>query len=280
MLDLVIFTGHPTSYAPVRFSEEAFSQGVVLQIVDYDDVDLKSLPDTKYVILREPDASKNIYGLRDEILRHYLSTNSFVLNANSYLEWSVFDKITQHIEFQKADIPHLTLLKLEQAKYPFIAKAKLGSHGSHVYKITSKDDLNNVLKNYKKEDLLFQEFQNSGFDLRVIVLDGKVLGIMKRTPKSGNFLSNYSQGGSVNKYNEDNDSVKTIKQIALKTASHFQLDYCGVDLMKGNDGEWKVLEVNRACQFQGFEKAIKVNVAKSVLEYLTYSPPHQYENRT
>jgi len=266
MLDLVIFTGHPTSYAPVRFSEEAFLQGLALQIVDYDDVDLENLPDTKYVILREPDASKNLYGLRDKILRYYLSTNSFVLNANSYLEWSVFDKITQHIEFQKIDIPHLTLLKLELAKYPFIAKAKLGSHGSHVYKITCKKDLDNVLENYKKEDLLFQEFQNSGFDLRVIVLGGKVLGIMKRTPKAGNFLSNYSQGGSIDKY-EGRDKAD-IEKISMQAAACFKLDYCGVDLMKGNDGEWKVLEVNRACQFQGFEKAIKVNVAKEVLKFL------------
>ena len=52
------------------------------------------------------------------------------------------------------------------------------------------------------------------------------------------------------------------------------LDYVGVDLMMGNppegeagDGEWKVLEVNRACQFKGFEQATGVNVAKELINY-------------
>ena len=90
---------------------------------------------------------------------------------------------------------------------------------------------------------------------------------MKRTPKPGNFLSNYSQGGSVEKYT--GNDIKIIKNKALKTAKYFKLDYVGIDLMLGNDNIWKVLEVNRACQFQGFEKATKVNVAKEVLDYLS-----------
>ena len=76
-------------------------------------------------------------------------------------------------------------MKLSDAKYHFIAKNKLGSHGESVYKITSKEDLDRVLQKHKIEDLLIQEFQTSGFDLRVIVLGGRVLGIMKRTPKVG-----------------------------------------------------------------------------------------------
>jgi glutathione synthase/RimK-type ligase-like ATP-grasp enzyme len=58
------------------------------------------------------------------------------------------------------------------------------------------------------------------------------------------------------------------EDVAIKTAVHFDLDYVGVDLMKGNDGEWKVLEVNRACQFKGFEKAVGINVAKEVINFL------------
>ena len=54
--------------------------------------------------------------------------------------------------------------------------------------------------------------------------------------------------------NSDID-IKNIENIATKTATHFKLDYVGVDLMMGNDNEWKVLEVNRACQFKGFEKS-------------------------
>ena len=105
----------------------------------------------------------------------------------------------------------------------------------------------------------------SGFDLRVIVFKGSVLGIMKRTPRDGQFLSNSSQGGKVTKLKIKKEERIIIGNIAIKTARHFKLDYVGVDIMKDNQGNWIVLEVNRACQFQGFEKAIGINVARKLL---------------
>lgn len=267
MLDLVVFTQHPFAYAPKRLKTEAELYDLSIKIISYKNVDLNNLPKASSVILREPDAKKNIYDLRDNILKYYDTKNSKILNRDSYLTWSILDKITQTIEFEKGDVPHIKQLKIEDAKYPFILKNKLGSHGDSVYKITSKKDLDVILQKHKIDDLLIQEFQTSGFDLRVIVLGSRVLGIMKRTPREGEFLSNFSQGGFVEMYKGDDTDL--IQDIALKTAKHFKLDYVGVDLMKGNDNNWKVLEVNRACQFKGFEQATNVNVASELINFLT-----------
>lgn len=269
----MFFTQHPSAYAPKRIKDEARLQGFTLQVLSYTGLKsqgltlLSNLPDAKAVILREPDYKNNIYKLRDQILNYYVSKNVKVLNQESYSKWSILDKITQHQEFAKANIPHVPLLRLSETRYPFIAKNKLGSHGDSVYKITCKEDLDNVLIKHRKADLLFQEFQNSGFDLRVIVLGDRVLGIMKRTPKKGEFLSNYSQGGEIEQLRINSEELIIIEQIAIKTAEHFTLDYVGVDLMMGNDGKWKVLEVNRACQFKGFEMATGVNVPKELMKY-------------
>ena len=54
----------------------------------------------------------------------------------------------------------------------------------------------------------------------------------------------------------------------LGEAKIFKLDYCGIDLMKNEDGDWIVLEVNRACQFEGFEKSTGINVASKVVDCL------------
>lgn len=266
MFDLVIFTQYPPSYGPRRFREEAAKLGLTCKIKSYKYTDLENLPQAKYVILREPTASRNMYDLRDKILKFYLKEKIPVLNSESYSKWSILDKLTQHIEFEKYNIPHIEKVSVSEATFPFVAKAKLGSHGSHVFKITNKEDLERVLARYQQNDLLFQEFQTSGFDVRAIVIDSKVAGIMKRTPRSGQFLSNYSQGGIVEKYAGSDEGI--IKEIAVRTASHFKLDFAGVDVMKGNDGEWKVLEVNRACQFRGFEKATGINVASKIIKYL------------
>ncbi len=274
MLDLLVFTQHPPAYAPVRFLQEAKNMDLRIKIYDYAKVkNINELPESKAIILREPDYKKDLYELRDRILNHYLVHKSKILNLKSYMKWSVLNKITQHQEFAKANIPHIKIQKIKNSKnpnieYPFIAKNKLGSHGDSVYKITCKEDFDKVLEKHNLEDLLIQEFQTSGFDLRVIVLNNKVLGIMKRTPREGEFLSNFSQGGKIEEYRITNDELR-IKQIAIKTAKHFMLDYVGVDLMLGNDREWKVLEVNRACQFKGFEKATGKNVAREIINFVS-----------
>jgi glutathione synthase/RimK-type ligase-like ATP-grasp enzyme len=38
--------------------------------------------------------------------------------------------------------------------------------------------------------------------------------------------------------------------------------------MKNEEGRWVVLEINRACQFEGFEKSTAINVAGRIVEYL------------
>ena len=274
MLDLVVFTQYPLSHAPTRINKEARNAHLKIQVFDYSKIKIvNKLPHSKSVILREPDAKNNIYDLRDEILQYYIKQNSKVLNSNSYLKWSVLDKKIQEIEFGKGNIPHIKSENLKKLKYPFIVKASLGSHGDHVYKITNEKELKNILEKYGKDNLIFQEFQNVGFDLRVIVINFKAVGIMKRTPRRGEFLSNYSQGGKIEKY--DGRDKSDIEKISILTAKHFKLDYVGVDLMKGNDGRWKVLEVNRACQFQGFEKATKINVAQRLLNWCILQGIHE-----
>lgn len=267
--DLLVFTHHPNAYAPIRLVTEAQKLGLSSQIINYDEVNLEKLPEANFVILREPDTEKCIYHIRDRVLGYYKSRGARILNQDSYTKWSVLDKLTQHQEFERGWIPHLKLLKISEAIFPFVAKSKLGSHGNQVFKVNSRADLDTVLANYNPKDLLIQEFQTAGFDLRVIVLCGKFLGIMKRTPKEGGFLSNYSQGGEIAKYlGKNSEEMKRIENLAMETANLFKLDFAGVDLMMGNDGAWKVLEVNRACQFEGFEKAVGANVPDAILRSL------------
>lgn len=274
MLDLVVFTQYPSSYAPLRIKKEASNVHLKIKIFGYSKIkNVNKLPHSKSVIFREPDAKNNIYNFRDKILRYYIKQNSRILNSRSYSRWSVLDKKLQEIEFEKGKIPHIKSENLKNLKYPFIAKASLGSHGDHVYKITNEKELKNVLKKYGRDNLIFQEFLKAGFDLRVIVINFKVIGVMKRIPRKGEFLSNYSQGGKIEKY--DGKDKSGIEKISILTAKHFKLDYVGVDLMKGNSGEWKVLEVNRACQFRGFEKATKINVTQRLLNWCILQGIHE-----
>ena len=109
---------------------------------------------------------------------------------------------------------------------------------------------------------MWQKYLETKWDLRAIVLGGKAVGAMKRSAVGDEFRSNFSLGGSVEKWNLFDEE----RILAEKVAKVCGLDYCGVDLMKDKKGDLYVLEVNRACQFKGFEKATGINMAKLVVE--------------
>ena len=292
--DLIVFTSGPLAYAPRRVAEEAQKLGLSFTTVKYKDISFQARDNQLHIFYQGAPMPKArgifVRGLGEDTAynptKHLLvswfeSYGAKVLNARSFNEWSSLDKISQHIEFLEAGIPVCdswvfgSLVEADNwvrtAKIPFIVKASVGSCGEEVYKINDVTDwIKLIAKGYSTrtiKSLLFQTLLPGACDLRVIVIGGKVIGAMKRVAQKDQFLTNFSQGGLVETYDITQDPETT--EIALKVANHFHLDYCGVDLMKDEKEEWIVLEVNRACQFKGFEKATGINVAKEVVDFLT-----------
>jgi RimK family alpha-L-glutamate ligase len=291
-VDIILFTHGAKAYASKRLTEEAEKQKLKLQVVHYNDMNIvfttggvelnlkgKKMPVPHGIFLRGLGEDGIYNPIRTAIILWFKSKGSKLLNEESFDRWPSLDKTTQYINLTQSNIPVVEsfsftsvaeLKKWSKSSYPFIAKDIIGSSGIDVFKISDDSDLNKLLgkykSNFKIKTLLFQRFLPKAEDLRVIVLNGKIVGAMKRTAISGNFLSNYSQGGIIEPYKieSDLDAVK----ITLDTSKLFKLDYGGIDLMKNDEGKWIVLEVNRACQFEGFEKSTGINVASKIVEYL------------
>ncbi len=290
--DIILFTTGPMAYAPKRLSEEAQKLNVDLRVIHYKDINItysnsgmelnfkgEKMPVSKGIFLRGLGEDSIYNPLRTAILLWYKSKGSKILNELSYDKWPSLDKTTQYINLATAGIPVAEsfsfasieeLVKWGKSNYPFIAKDVIGSCGTGVFKISGDNELDELLKkfnsNFKVKALLFQRFLPDAVDLRVVMLGGEVVGAMKRIAQSGNFLSNFSQGGRVEEYKIGEDSEAS--SVALNTVKLFKLDYCGVDLMRDTQGKWIVLEVNRSCQFEGFEKATKINMAEEIINYL------------
>ena len=96
-------------------------------------------------------------------------------------------------------------------------------------------------------------------------MDGRAIGGMKRSAVGEEFRSNFSLGGAVESWDLNEEE----KNLAEKVARICGLDYGGVDIMKDEEGRNYILEVNRQCQFQGFEKATGINVAQKVVEMIS-----------
>lgn len=286
MKNIYIFTRLPNAYAPKRMLDEITSLGHQGKIIDYAQVGFKltaekveayeleeklKAPDA--VIFRAPGLDGFCTAIRDALLKWLLSHNVRVLNSSTFSKWSTLDKLTQHIVMQNSSIPFIestvftdpNLVSGKDRTYPIIVKSYLGSHGDGVKKISGVDDFSSL--DVKDSPFLMQDFLKAGKDVRVIVLGKDVVGAMQRIAQDGAYLTNYSAGGDVELF--DLNKNPEVADLAKAAAIAFECEYAGVDLMQDNEGKWRILEVNRSCQFEGFEKATGDNVAKKIIEYLT-----------
>lgn len=153
----------------------------------------------------------------------------------------------------------------EKLGYPVIIKESFGSMGKGVFKADDEQALLDIMEKVKQKPHIFQEYVGAvkGVDVRVIVISGKALCAMERV-NSDDFRSNVARGGK----GVAITLKDSFKETAERCAKALKLDYCGVDLLYGNDGEPVVCEVNSNAYFDGIEKATGVNVAKAYAEYV------------
>lgn len=156
--------------------------------------------------------------------------------------------------------------------YPCVIKACIGSMGENVEIARSSEEVKTFIEKniskkvdvpFRRKSFLLQEFieESSGTDYRVLCLDGKILGAIKRTAQNGDFKANVSLGGKA----EVVEINKEIKEKAKKIMKKGKLFYAGIDFIKSKNG-YLALEINTSAQFKGFEKATGINVAEKIIE--------------
>jgi len=165
------------------------------------------------------------------------------------------------------------LSEVEQAirqgrlKYPFVMKANLSARGEKVFLI--KDSCNKVEQYCEKPltNYLFQNFIKNSGDFRVLVLGGKALGVMKRVAAKGEFKNNISLGGTGSAVT-DRKHLNDLAKIAVKAAAVFGLQFCGVDIIYDEQEQrYKVMEINTAAQWRGFQETTGIVVADELMAY-------------
>lgn len=148
--------------------------------------------------------------------------------------------------------------------YPMIVKECYGSLGKGVYKVNNRGQLEEICKKLKCVPHLFQQCVKSsiGRDVRVIVVGGKCAACMERR-SDGDFRSNLGLGG----HGIPRKSDAELEYICGRTAAALNLDYCGIDVLFGEDG-YTVCEVNSNAFFAGIEQVTGVNIARLYVEYI------------
>jgi ribosomal protein S6--L-glutamate ligase len=116
-----------------------------------------------------------------------------------------------------------------------------------------------------KARIIVQEFikEAKAADIRVFVVDGEVVGAMKRQGKEGEFRSNLHRGGT----SEIIKLSRSEKAAAIKAASTMGLGIAGVDLLQSERGPL-ILEVNSSPGLEGIEGATGKDIASKIIEYV------------
>ncbi len=157
----------------------------------------------------------------------------------------------------------------EIGELPVIIKLARGTHGNGVVLAETKKAAKSVMQAFYVMDddgtnILLQEFikESAGEDVRIFIVNGKVVASMKRKGLDGDFRSNLHQGGEGTAVKLTDEERKT----AQKAAKAMGLPICGVDIMRSSKGPL-VLEVNSSPGF-GIEKVTGRNVAEKIVEYV------------
>lgn len=144
--------------------------------------------------------------------------------------------------------------------YPLIIKECFGSLGMQVYLAENEQEMLDRVKAIGTKPFVFQEYlpDGAGWDIRVLVADGEIIGAIKRS-NAGDFRANAARGGSVEPY----DLSKEMADLAIAAADAVGAFFAGVDLIKGKDG-FMVCEVNSNMLFDAAEGALGISVAGKI----------------
>ena len=150
---------------------------------------------------------------------------------------------------------------------PLVLKLLEGTQGLGVVLAETHNAASSVIEAFNglKARVIAQQFikESGGADIRAFVVDGIVVGAMKRQGKEGEFRSNLHRGGSAAIIELSDQEELT----AIKAARAMGLGVAGVDMLQSSAGPL-VLEVNSSPGLEGIEAATKKDIAKEIIKYL------------
>ncbi|HEY4621630.1 MAG TPA: RimK family alpha-L-glutamate ligase [Gaiellaceae bacterium] len=134
---------------------------------------------------------------------------------------------------------------------PFVVKPRYGSWGIDVFRCATGADLERTLVEiedrpwFARHGALVQELvPPAGFDLRLVVAGGEVVGAAERVARAGEWRTNVSLGGTKHPTGPSAEACA----LGVQAARAIGADLVGVDLLPAVDG-WVVLELNGAVEF-------------------------------
>ncbi|MCF1190544.1 30S ribosomal protein S6--L-glutamate ligase [Mangrovimonas sp. AS39] len=286
-MNIVILSRNTNLYSTERLIEEGFKRGHEVEVIDPLKCDIiieKEKPTIYYknryldyvdAIIPRIGTSVTFYGCA--VVRQFEMMGVFTTATSDAIIRSR-DKLRSLQRLSKAGIgmPKTVFTNYSRdveeviehvGGTPVIIKLLEGTQGLGVVLAETKNAAESVLEAFNglQARVIVQEFikEAKGADLRALVVDGQVVGAMKRQSKEGEFRSNLHRGGSASLIKLSDSELK----LAMGAARALKLPVCGVDMLQSARGPL-LLEVNSTPGLEGIEKATGRNIARAILTYI------------
>lgn len=226
------------------------------------------------VIVRTmPPGSLEQVVFRMDMLGQLESRGLLIVNAPRAIEASV-DKFltTARLASQGLPTPRTIVCETsEEAQKAFeilgrdvVVKPLFGAEGRGILRVSDPDLACRVFRTLERVQsvLYVQEFiPHAGFDIRVLVLNGKPLGaIQRRNP--ADFRTNVSRKATA-RWHSPTDLEA---ELSIRAATAVGTCFAGVDLLYDPSGRCLVIEVNGVPGWQAFARVTQIPVADRLLE--------------
>jgi RimK family alpha-L-glutamate ligase len=207
-----------------------------------------------------------------------LEARGVVLNRAGAL-LAAHDKLSTALRLSARALPHPRTAHVDAPVdpafgFPVVVKPRFGSWGRDVTVCRSRSELERCLRGlrrrrwFRRQGALVQELiPPRGYDLRILVGAGEIVGAVQRVAVRGEWRTNVALGGG----RAPADPPPQARLIALGAAAALEADFVGVDLLPTGEGRWVVLEVNGAVDFTSAYSLAGENVFERVVRTLALS---------
>lgn len=147
-----------------------------------------------------------------------------------------------------------------------VVKPLFGAEGRGICRVSDTDLAFRTFRTLERTDavLYIQEFiRHPGFDVRVLMLDGKILGAMKRFSPD-DFRTNVSRSAKTAAHSP----TEVESKIAMAAAEVVGAKIAGVDLLYDSNGRCYVIEVNAVPGWRAFSRTNNMDVAGCLVDSL------------
>lgn len=285
-----ILSRNSTLYSTKRLVEAAKKRGWEVRVIDYLKCSIEIMKNELKInykgeelpipdaIIPRIGASRTFYGTA--MVRHFEMMDVFTVTGSLAIKRSR-DKLRslQILSKNGVDMPKTVFASNKSSAKdvielsggaPLVLKILEGTQGVGVVLVDSEKAAKSVLDAFYGMDvnLLVQEYieEAGGADIRAFIVNGEVVGAMKRQGAEGDFRSNLHQGGTAVAHK----LTRKEKSTALAAAKAMGLGVCGVDMIPSSRGPL-VMEVNSSPGLEGIEKSTGIDIAGKVMDFIEKS---------